>query len=44
MNISVKGEYLFTGLGSNTFFNGTRDALNSGANINLLRAGVNYRF
>lgn len=43
-HISVKGEYLFTGYGSNSFFGGTRDALNAGANVNLLRAGVNYRF
>ena len=43
-HISVKGEYLFTSLGSTTFFSGTRDALNAGATVNLLRAGVNYRF
>lgn len=42
--ISVKGEYLFAGLGSNSFFSGTRDATNAGANINLIRAGVNYHF
>ncbi|WP_158809507.1 outer membrane protein [Beijerinckia sp. L45] len=42
--ISVKGEYIFTGFGSGNYFNGTRDSLNSGANINLIRAGVNYHF
>ena len=43
-HVSVKGEYLFTGLSSNTFFSGTRDALTAGANISLIRAGLNYRF
>ena len=43
-HVSVKGEYLYAGLGSNSFFSGTRDALNSGASINLLRAGLNYKF
>ncbi len=43
-HISIKGEYLFTGFGSNSFYSGTRDALNAGANVNLIRAGVNYRF
>ena len=42
--ISVKGEYLYTGFGSQSFFNGTRDATSAGAHINLLRAGVNYHF
>ena len=42
--ISVKGEYLFTGFGSQSYFSGTRDAINSGANISLIRAGVNYHF
>ncbi|MGD0634974.1 MAG: outer membrane beta-barrel protein [Beijerinckiaceae bacterium] len=43
-HISVKGEYLFTQLGGNNFFNGTRDQLNSGLNLNLIRVGANYRF
>lgn len=42
--ISVKGEYLYTGFGSQSFFNGTRDALGAGAHINLVRAGLNYHF
>lgn len=42
--ISVKGEYIFTGFNSTPFFSGTRDSIGSGANINLLRAGVNYHF
>jgi outer membrane immunogenic protein len=42
--ISVKGEYLFTGFNSTTFFGGTRDATNAGANLNLIRAGLNYHF
>ena len=40
----MKGEYLFTGFGSQSYFSGTRDAINSGANISLIRAGVNYHF
>lgn len=42
--ISVKGEYLFTKLYSERYFAGTRDALNAGAQINLVRLGVNYHF
>lgn len=42
--ISVKGEYIFTGFNSTGFFNGTRDAFNGGANVNLVRAGLNYHF
>ena len=42
--ISLKGEYLFTGFGSQSYFTGTRDAISSGANISLIRAGVNYHF
>jgi outer membrane immunogenic protein len=42
--ISIKGEYLFTGFGSSTYFSGTRDATSAGANINLIRAGLNYHF
>ena len=42
--ISIKGEYLFTGFGSQNYFGGTRDATNAGANISLIRAGLNYHF
>ena len=42
--ISVKGEYLFTGFGSRQYFSGTRDTISSGADISLIRAGVNYHF
>lgn len=42
--ISVKGEYLFTGFGSRQYFSGTRDSISSGADISLIRAGVNYHF
>ena len=42
--ISLKGEYLFTGFGSANYFSGTRDSMNSGANISLVRAGLNYHF
>jgi len=43
-HVSVKGEYLFTALGASTLFGGTRDAFGAGATLNLLRAGVNYKF
>lgn len=42
--ISIKGEYLFTGFGAHSYFSGTRDSTYSGANISLIRAGVNYHF
>ena len=42
--ISVKGEYLFSGFASTTYFGGTRDGTGLGQNVNLLRAGVNYHF
>ena len=42
--ISIKGEYLFTGFGAHQYFSGTRDSVPSGANISLIRAGVNYHF
>ncbi len=42
--ISAKAEYLYTSLGSNTYFNNTPNVSTAGANINLLRAGVNYKF
>jgi outer membrane immunogenic protein len=42
--ISVKAEYLFTGFGQQTYFSGTRDAISSGADISLIRAGLNYHF
>lgn len=42
--VSIKGEYLFTGFGARQYFSGTRDAIGSGADISLIRAGVNYHF
>ncbi len=42
--ISIKGEYLFNGFNSANTFGGSRDATAGGANISLLRAGVNYHF
>ncbi len=42
--ISVKGEYLFTDFAKPSYFAGTRDSTGIGANINLLRAGLNYHF
>ena len=42
--ISLKGEYLYTGFGSQSFFAGTRDQVSADSHINLIRAGVNYHF
>ena len=42
--ISVKGEYLYTQFGKQGYFPGTRDSLQAGPNINLIRAGLNYHF
>lgn len=43
-NITAKAEYLYMPMGSTTYFAGTRDAENSGLNISLVRAGLNYKF
>ena len=43
-HITAKAEYLYTSLGSNTYFYGTPNVSSAGANLNLLRAGVNYKF
>ena len=43
-NVSVKAEYLFTSLGSNTYFNFSPWALQLGANNSQARLGVNYHF
>ena len=42
--ISVKGEYLYTSFGKQSYFPGSRDALFAGPHINLVRAGLNYHF
>jgi outer membrane immunogenic protein len=43
-SISVKAEYLFNSLPSQTFFGGTVDKTGVGVNFSTLRAGVNYHF
>ena len=43
-HISAKAEYLYTSLGTNSYFGGTPAYASAGANINLLRTGVNYKF
>jgi outer membrane immunogenic protein len=43
-HIIAKAEYIFASLGSNTFFSYTPNITNAGANVNLLRAGLNYKF
>ena len=42
--ISVKGEYLFTSFGSNTYFPNSPDTIGSGLNVSTIRAGLAYHF
>jgi outer membrane immunogenic protein len=42
--ISIKGEYIYTNLGSASFFPGTPDAISSGISYSTFQAGVNYHF
>jgi hypothetical protein len=35
---------LFSQLGSKTYYGGTPDVVKAGLDINILRAGVNYKF
>lgn len=43
-HITAKAEYLYVSLGSNVFYGGTLNSMSAGASLNLLRAGVNYKF
>jgi outer membrane immunogenic protein len=43
-HITAKAEYLYVSLASNNYFNNTPNFTSAGANLNLLRAGVNYKF
>jgi outer membrane immunogenic protein len=43
-NISVKGEYLFSQLGSKTYYGGSPDVTKAGIDINTFKIGVNYKF
>jgi outer membrane immunogenic protein len=44
-NVSVKAEYLFTQLGSQSYFAGSpADGVKTGLNINTIKTGVNYKF
>jgi outer membrane immunogenic protein len=43
-HITAKAEYLYVSLASNNFFNNTPNSSTVGANLNLLRGGVNYKF
>ncbi len=43
-HITAKAEYLYVGLSSNLYFNNTPNVSSAGANLNLLRGGVNYKF
>ena len=43
-NVSVKGEYLFSQLGSKTYYGGSPDVVKAGVDINTFRLGANYKF
>lgn len=43
-HVTAKAEYLYASFGNNTFFNNTPNVTSVGANVNLLRGGVNYKF
>ncbi len=43
-HVSAKAEYLYTALYGANYFGGSPSFITSGANINLLRAGLNYHF
>jgi outer membrane immunogenic protein len=43
-HITAKAEYLYVSLASNSYFNSTPNYTSVGTNLNLLRAGVNYKF
>jgi outer membrane immunogenic protein len=43
-HITAKAEYLYISLGSNSYFNSTPNTTSVETNLNLLRAGVNYKF
>lgn len=42
-NISAKAEYLYASMGKSDYFSAP-NVVNSGVSMNILRAGVNYRF
>lgn len=43
-NISAKAEYLYMPFSSASYFSGTPEAERSGLNMNVIRAGLNYKF
>ena len=43
-NISLKGEYLYEPFGDTTYFAGTPQAEKNSFSVNVIRAGVNYKF
>jgi outer membrane immunogenic protein len=43
-NVTVKGEYLFSQLGSKTYYGGSPDVVKAGVDINTFRLGANYKF
>ena len=43
-NVSVKGEYLFSSFGRNTYFQNSPDTIGNGLDVSTLRAGIAYHF
>lgn len=43
-NLSAKGEYIFTSIGSDRYFNFTPAALQAGVNTSAIKGGLNYHF
>ncbi|MBI1868837.1 MAG: porin family protein [Methylocystis sp.] len=43
-NLSAKGEYLFTSVGSDRFFDFSTNALQTSVNTSALKGGLNYHF
>ena len=43
-NITAKAEYLYVPLSDATYFAGTPDAERNSLGINVIRAGLNYKF
>ena len=43
-NISARADYVFSYLGSKTYFAGTPDVVKTGLNLHQFRLGLNYKF
>jgi outer membrane immunogenic protein len=43
-NISIKGEYLYSQFGHQTYYGGSPDVVKAGLDLNTVKVGVNYKF